>query len=323
MAASLHLILYPLVRAIPRSNEYSTWFRPVSDAIRIIGSFLPDSFAVWINAYARNPGRFLLSALIVGVLTWLSSIILAGKINDNMRGIWRSTLAPPPSSLLDRSIFALRSSALYQVIHTALKRQIAPAFFALVFLYVGFALVSHLLFDFEDSAGLICRDSYALRQLAPGETSPEIRFDTKDICKATGIVLEQGGRFQITLRQTKPWLDGDISTTIGGFYSADLEWPRRALMFLAWPLKRTFIRPWFRVIARTGSTGNEENFLDPDSARPTFLQESFVPGRSGELFMYVNDAVTALPWLQNIFYKNNDGEATVTVKRCKDRECRQ
>ena len=323
VAASLHLVLYPLVRALPRSSEYTTWFRPVSDAIRIIGAFLPSSFEVWINAYARDPGRFLLAALIVGVLTWLSSIILAGKITDNMRGIWRSPLAPAPSSLLDQFIFGLRTSAPYQAFHTALKRQIAPALFAFVFLYAGLAFASHLIFDFEDSAGLICRDSSALRELAPGETTPEMRFDTKDICKATGVALEQGGRYQISLKETKPWADGDINTTIGGFYSADQTGPRRALVFLAWPLKRTFIRPWFRVITRVGATGNEENFLDPNSVRPTQLRESFVPGRSGELFLYVNDAVTALPWLQDVFYRNNDGEATVTVKRCKDRECRQ
>lgn len=173
-----------------------------------------------------------------------------------------------------------------------------------------------MIFDFEDSAGLICRDSPTLRQLAAGETAPEIRFATKDICKATGVVLEQRGTYLITVKEVPPWRDGNIETSIAGFYSADLEWTKRTLMYLAWPLKRTFIRPWFRVIARVGSTGNYEYFLDPDPRRtPGTLQEPFKPGRSGELFFYVNDGVLALPWLHEFFYRNNVGEAIVTIKR--------
>jgi hypothetical protein len=72
-----------------------------------------------------------------------------------------------------------------------------------------------------------------------------------------------------------------------------------------------------RVIQRVGATGTYEDFLDPDVARrPTnILDEPFTPKRSGELFIYVNDAVTAIPWLQDYFYRNNSGDGTITVKR--------
>jgi hypothetical protein len=36
---------------------------------------------------------------------------------------------------------------------------------------------------------------------------------------------------------------------------------------------------------------------------------------TGELFIYVNDAVLALPGLTNLFYQNNSGTAKITVKR--------
>jgi hypothetical protein len=318
VAASLHLVLYPLVRALPPANEYSTLLRPVSDAVRAIGSFLPKALEVWFNAYARDPGRFLLAALAVGVLTWLSSIILAGKISDTMRSMWRSDLAPNTTSLLNRSIFWLRTSWGYRRFLSVMKRQIAPAFFAAVFLYAGLTFASHLIFNFEDSAGLICRESAAPLELAPGQTAPEIRFATKDICKATGILLKDNGHYFITVKEVSPWRDGSIETTVAGFYSANQEWTTRAIMYLAWPLKRVFIRPWFRVIARVGSTGNYEDFLDPNSRSspsPDVVQEPFNPGRSGELFFYVNDAVLALPWLHDYFYRNNAGEAIITIKR--------
>jgi uncharacterized protein (DUF2235 family) len=316
VAASLYLAIYPLVRAAPKADEYATWLRPLSDSIRIIGSFLPGALAVWINAYARDPGRFLLAALAVGVLTWLSSIVLAGKIADDMRTIWRSELASNPTALWHRLVFGLRTSRVYQGFHSALKLQIAPAFFAAVFLYGGLTFASHLIFDFEDSAGLVCRDSPAARNLAAGETAPEIRFATKDICRASGVLLEEGSAYRITVKEVPPWRDGSIETSIAGFYSSDREWTKRALLYLAWPLKRTFIRPWFRVFVRVGSTGNYEDFLDPNGGQnPGILQERFRPERSGELFFYVNDAVLALPGLHDVFYRNNVGEAIVTVTR--------
>ena len=36
---------------------------------------------------------------------------------------------------------------------------------------------------------------------------------------------------------------------------------------------------------------------------------------TGELFLYVNDAVLTLPGLTDVFYKNNSGKAKVTVTR--------
>jgi uncharacterized protein (DUF2235 family) len=316
VAASLNLAIYPLVRALPKEDEYVTWLRPLSDGIRIVGSFLPGPLAVWINAYARDPGRFLLSALLVAVLTWLSSVTLAGRISDDMRTIWRSGLTSNPASLWHRLIIGLRTSRAYQAFHSAIKLQIAPAGFAIALLYAGLTFASHVVFDFEDSAGLICREDPAARKLAQGETAPEIRFATRDICKGSGVLLEQGVTYRITVKEVPPWRDGNIEADISGFHIADQEWTTQTALYLAWPLKRTFIRPWFRVFLRVGSTGNYEDFLDPNAGQlPGVLQERFRPERPGELFFYVNDAVLALPWLQDVFYRNNAGEAVVTVTR--------
>ena len=317
VAATLHLVLYPLTRALPAYYELSTSLRPVSDLIRVIGTFLPDSFAVWINAYARDPGKLLISAAVVAVLTWLGSVVLTGKITDAMRTIWKSNLATSESSVAHRLIFELRTSRPYQWLLSTYKWTIAPAFFAVLFLYLGLAFASHLIFTFEDSAGWMCRETPNKRSLGPGETSPEITFSTKDICKGTGIVLDLGSSYLITVKRRTPWLDGDIATTAQGFHAAALPWHQRAVMYAAWPLKRTFIRPWFRVMARVGPTGNYENFLDPglSPAPDDLLQERFRPRNTGELFVYVNDAGFPVPGLHDLFYRNNAGEAVVTVQK--------
>jgi hypothetical protein len=40
----------------------------------------------------------------------------------------------------------------------------------------------------------------------------------------------------------------------------------------------------------------------------------FTAQRGGELFLYVNDAVIGLPWLNDYYFKKNAGTAKVTVR---------
>jgi hypothetical protein len=288
----------------------------VSDLIRMIGAFLPDAFALWVNAYARGPAKFLLSTSVVVVLMLLGSA-LAGKITDEMRTIWKSDLASNQSSITHRLSYGLRTSRPYQWLLSTLKWGIVPASFAAAILYLGLAFTSHLIFNFQDTGGSICRGSQTIRNLAQGEISPQIPFATKDICAATGIRVEQGANYVITVKPLTPWRDGNIATGPQGFYTSGLPLIQSAAMIAAWPLKRSYIRPWFRVVARVGPTGYYETFLDPDPQAESDdpLVEPFKPEKTGELFFYVNDAVIAWPWLSDIFYRNNSGEAAIMIKR--------
>jgi hypothetical protein len=45
------------------------------------------------------------------------------------------------------------------------------------------------------------------------------------------------------------------------------------------------------------------------------LYEIIEPEKSGELFLYVNDAIIAVPGLYNLFYKNNAGTTSVAITR--------
>jgi uncharacterized protein (DUF2235 family) len=318
VAATLHLVLYPLVRALPPSYEMSTPLRPVSDLLRMVGAFLPDALDVWIDAYARSPGKFLISVGIVAILTWWGSVHLTGKITDAMRTIWRSNLASSHDSVADRLIFGLRTSRPYRWLLSTLKWAIAPAFFAALFLYLGLAFASHLVFNFGDAAGVFC-SSAAKPESKPlrSEDGPvTVKFKTRDVCVGTGVIAEEGGRYLIAVKQIPPWNDGDIVTNLRGFYLTDLEWTEQVKKTLLWPLKRAYIRPWSRVIARFGTTGTDEDFLDPSSTEPDDShQENIRARKTGELFFYVNDAVLPIPGLADYFYRNNVGEAEVTIQR--------
>jgi uncharacterized protein (DUF2235 family) len=86
-----YLLLYPLLRDSYAFQELRSPLRMVSDTIRLIGSVLPGLASRWLDAYARDPGWFLVWAFLVGFLTWISAR-LAGSINDRMRLLWTKYL---------------------------------------------------------------------------------------------------------------------------------------------------------------------------------------------------------------------------------------
>jgi uncharacterized protein (DUF2235 family) len=96
--ASIHLAVYPLYRDSYAFEEHRTPLRLISNSMRMLGSFLPPVASHWLDAYARDPPWFLMSASLVVFLTW-SSVKLRESINDRMRAIWIRFLpgtAQPP-----------------------------------------------------------------------------------------------------------------------------------------------------------------------------------------------------------------------------------
>jgi hypothetical protein len=136
------------------------------------------------------------------------------------------------------------------------------------------------------------------------------------MCAATGVIAEEGARYQITVKQIPPWSDDGVNATLRGFYLIDLGWTQGLKMALLWPLKRAYLRPRFRVIARFGTTGTDEDFLDPSATEPDDVHTEVIRARkTGELFFYVNDAVLAIPAVADFFYRDNVGQAEVTIQR--------
>jgi len=157
-------------------------------------------------------------------------------------------------------------------------------------------------------------------------------FSITNVCFATRIKLAQYQTYRLTVTQRdKPWLafGGLVETNAGGFHITDLTSPiKKAVMVVLWPLKRSFIRPWFEVVARIGATGNDEYFLDSndetDPAKPVVLVETIKPRRDGELFLYVNNAAFGgavfrkyLPFF-DYFYRHSAGTATVKIEQVRN-----
>jgi hypothetical protein len=350
--ASLYLLLYPLVQSFPPAAEYSTPLRPVSDLIRFLGGFAPGALKPWLDAYARDPGHFLLAAAAVVVLILMGSMV-GGKITDGMRGLWRSDMPAAHGGSFHELAYSLRTSRPYQWVLWALKRHIVPFGFAVLLIYLGVTLASHLLFNFQDAAGLVCRErpveyqrdprhpnivtvkNYkGLINLKPGETmmaaggesssEPDPAalpvFRTSELCQSTGVWLERVGRYRIAFDSTDSFKDKDIEASEGFTSNRAPTFGQRAAMFAALPLRREILEPWFRVVAQTGGKGGEETPLDPEfTDNKVRINKEIKATRDGELFLFVNDAVIGIPGFNGYFYKffydNNQGSARVTIKR--------
>ncbi len=199
--------------------------------------------------------------------------------------------------------------------------------------------------------------TYGPATCAPQCEGAPVPLQTNSVCNGTKLWLEEGSTYKLTVTQNPgQWSDGTSvidrwrpapPADLRGYNIDDLDSPLDKLIaYVTWPLKRTWSQPLFRVTARIGASGSNEEFLIPEhisaERRKKYLKEPYKPRTpdltkaeidemnardealtivttitpkiDGELFVYVNDA--ALPgwgWLRSFFYRTNTGSAKVTV----------
>jgi uncharacterized protein (DUF2235 family) len=144
-------------------------------------------------------------------------------------------------------------------------------------------------------------------------------LDISKICNSTHIVVEQGQRYIIKVTPNDTWASNGRPVSARGVRRGDLSsrWDK-IVSALTWPLTRNLMQPRFVVFARVGDTGNDEYLLEPDSyKKDPVIEVPIVPRRSGELFLYVNEAVLPWPLPRDFFYRDNKGTATVEVRNVK------
>ena len=161
LLVSAYLVAFPFIHA--SEGGAASVFSFLSPIINLAGAVLPGFLGTWIDAFAANPGWFLLGALGVAGLMWRSAN-LATSITDEMRRIWCATLNLNPGAVsgtpdANSRIYRLRTDECYRTFIWAMKRYILPTFFAIMFLYLGGVLITRVSFTVWDSFGGNCRAS--------------------------------------------------------------------------------------------------------------------------------------------------------------------
>lgn len=144
------------------------------------------------------------------------------------------------------------------------------------------------------------------------------KFDPKSPCWASGYWMEEGKRYKLTLKASADWADAGIKSDIGGFEVKDdfVRWPSKLGLYGGFWLRRHLGEEWFNPMARIGHTGHDEYPLNAQgSLASNVLVAEFSARRSGELYLFVNDAALPVPNRWQKFYLNNIGAATVQIQR--------
>ena len=334
--ASLFLVALPLIEKWRPGRGPASLAEIVVPIIDLAAAFLPGFVKPWLDAFRNSPGRFLIGVLLVGVLMYAGGW-MQGHIRDLMRSIWRTPDAPAPPS--GGIVYRLRSAGAYRALFYLLKYWILPTIFALlIFLFLAAAvvtLVNRVSFAAFDLTGRVCIAS----QNPPARSVTGVgtaTFETRTLCSATGLAVEKNKSYRLTIVVTDPWEDGHrfnepdpekakgIETGPRGFGWNKMIWP----MQLGVPIRRLLASNWFATIIRIGNSGFGEIVLRYDRKEQppcqcpstTSYTATFKAQKTGEVFVYVNDAVIGIPRYFDRFYTlNNKGKADLTLQLLEDK----
>jgi hypothetical protein len=292
--------------------------------INLVGALLPSFIEPWLDAFRNAPDRFLGGALAVGILMYVGNWV-QGHIRDRMRQIWRTLDAPaqPPSGF----VHWLRTAGPVLAYSYLLKHWIIPSIFAwLIFVCLASVIVglaNRVSFAVLDLSGQLCTPT-PNPGAQPVITVGNANFDTAKPCTATGLAVQRGKTDRISLVVTEPWEDGHrfnetdpnkakgIPTDPQGFGVRRMRWQ----MALGLPIRRLVGSNWFATVLRIGKGEFGDIVLpfEKDSRFGTSFTATFTARKSGELFVYVNDAVIGIPGYVDTFYKNNKGKADLILQ---------
>jgi uncharacterized protein (DUF2235 family) len=335
--ASLYLAALPLIEKWKPGRGPASPAEIIVPVIDVVGAFLPNFVKPWLDAFRQSPGRFLIGILLVGILVYAGSRMQV-RIRDLMRVIWKKPGPPAPAS--EGIVYEIRSAGPYRAFFYLLKHWILPAIFALiiflVLLFAGLSLVNRASFALFDVAGHVCMPSQGAQPVTANASPSPKPFETRSLCAATGLAVQKGKSYRVTVVVTDPREDGykfnepdptkakGIETGPEGFGFEKMTWK----MGFGLPFRRLLASNWFATIIRIGNTGFGEIVLpferkeSPPCQCPatTSYTAKFKARKSGELFVYVNDAIIGIPGYFGRYYENNRGKADLSLQLLDDEQ---
>jgi hypothetical protein len=210
-------------------------------------------------------------------------------------------------------------------------KQAIPCLFIVMVVLSALYVANHVVFAFLNATDAVCKQTEAAVPELEEGTQLERSFHISSPCFATGIRVSAGAKYRIEFVNPTNWRDGAIDladfpdrvingerrprVATEGYGSSEQTLPilTRVKLVVATPMRRILSADWLRPITRIGAHSHEEYVLGANS---TMIE----PQHSGELFLYVNDAVLGLPavfglpGLWDFFYRNNVGGVTVKIR---------
>jgi hypothetical protein len=288
-----------------RLGDYIAWVR--TSAVRsgaIAGALFAVGVALLFAACrygwpSEIVGLLRPLALLLGLaLAWRVAIVL------HLRNIPAGTIPTTPTLIVARK---LRTSIPVELFAAAMARFVVPLAFALALLWGIVGVASHFVMRAADSANVAAPCHATLPRpmvLQGGTATASGQFKLTSMCWASGLAVVKDHRYAVTLdARGADWFDRDVPASVAGIEHLTLA------HFVAAPILRTWSAGWFVPLLRIDTIGNDEQVIPadgPQSARPGVGHLTFTADRDGEVFIYVNDAVGAPPFVRYFYENNND-----------------
>jgi uncharacterized protein (DUF2235 family) len=308
----------------PLFADGRTW---IDAPLRAASLVLPGFLAPWIDTFADNPFYFFVLAFLI----WRAmryGATCEGRLRDKARRIWAVATghetAPPIEPATSR-LTAFRNSPTYQRTMQVFKWRVLPDFvilpvIAIVALWLGAAGATQTYLPLLEGGTALCTTAGSNLQALTQYTDT---FRTSDTCLSVGRTVDKGRRYRVWLAVDHPWFDASHATNPLGLRARDLG----AAGIVGGPFRRVieanFLQP---VVEIRGSSQLWR--LDSVHINPLQLEEKspglyggvFTATKSGELFVFANDAV--LLGKPAFFYKSdlglNSGSAQMTIERLEE-----
>ena len=229
---------------------------------------------------------------------------LQQTIRDVSRVAWHAPIGTRRSGWRAK-VYRLRRLGIYKATFYLLTHWIFPT--AIMFWLFGW-----LAFGTANTLGLVCKATGRVEvaraasngRAATANTKPVV-MATSNPCNATGVKVTEGETYRIRLIVGEPWKDAKSITDPNGFDNHRAVWTQLP----GAPYRRLIWSNWFATILRVGGPGLEEHVLRSCGSRNAGAwTTTFEPRSSGEVFLYVNDTVLGLPWIYDLFYRNNTAQ---------------
>lgn len=273
----------------------------INPIINGAASFLPGFLDPWFVAFRNAPGFVLIGLIAILVFMYWGGT-LQQKVRDVARIAWHAPQNYPELTGWRAQVYRLRRWGWYRAAFYLLTHWILPTL-------IMWWLFWWLAFGAANTLGLVCKGSGGI--LVEDKAQAAQPMLTAKACNATGLRVLQDETYRITLTVDDPWLDSTIETDPNGFGNRRASW----FQMLGWPYKRLIWSNWFATILRVGGPGFEEHRLQLEKGPDGGWTTTFMPRANGEVFLYVNDTVLSLPWIYDLFYKNNHGSAKVRIEK--------
>jgi len=255
-----------------------------------------------------------------------------------------------PQTFWSKAAHCLRKNSLFNESIKIIAGKAVPIAALSLIGIAALVALDRLLVSGYSGAGAFCQETDpSHRQKVTGIAFAKDDFVADNPCWATGFSLEKGKTYILKIETTEPIIDGSWFSSLYGFTNDTF------IYRMAMPFRRWWRAQWMQPIARIGREGTDEwtlqasnipispeftqsvqlhhagftgSFCDKmavdaeESLReqtrhdfPKIFQTTFRARKSGELFLFLNDAMPIIPFtsMATCLYHNNQGKAKVTL----------